>query len=255
MKINFVFIALFFLLSCSDNNTSISKETTIKTASIMQTDGYELMQQKCFICHFEKPDPAKKNQMIAPPMLRVQEHYKSTYPQKAEFMAAAMAYIKNPSKEKTLMPGAVKKFNLMPALVYENQDLELIVEVLYDLDFGAAVQMKNYKKAGLKLNNGEKWQLKPESIQMINAISDKINNFNSDNITEYNQLGREIFDKTKVIMLDDAYNGSIFDQIHIFFAGIENNMHTLMSAKSIDEAKNELAELKIKFNEFNHYFK
>ena len=31
------------------------------------------MTQKCYLCHFETPDPSKKDQMIAPPMLRVPE--------------------------------------------------------------------------------------------------------------------------------------------------------------------------------------
>ena len=43
------------------------------------------------------------------------------------------------------------------------------------------------------------------------------------------QLGKDVFNDAKTIMLDDSYQDELFNQIHIFFAGIENNMHTLMS--------------------------
>jgi hydroxymethylpyrimidine pyrophosphatase-like HAD family hydrolase len=107
---------------------------------------------------------------------------------------------------------------------------------------------------GMQLNNGKKWKLKPVSIQQMDAVIKKVNDFKSDNIVEYNQLGKAIFNDAKKIMLDDSYTGEKFDQIHLFFYGIEGNMHTLMVIKSTDEAKNQLAELKNKLNEFNTYF-
>ena len=55
-------------------------------------------------------------------------------------------------------------------------------------------------------------------------------------------------------MLDDSYTGELFNQIHIFFFGIENNMHTLMATKSKNEAEKQLIELKNKFKDFYKYF-
>ncbi len=217
--------------------------------------GYELMSQKCFICHLEKPDPSKSGQMIAPPMLQVQEHYKPTYPNKEEFVNAMVSFIQNPSQEKTLMPGAVKKFNLMPKLLYEDTELRLIAETLYEYDFGSAPARAMQNMGGLKLNNGKKWVLKKESMERINAVTEKLNSFNSTNISDYNQLGKEIFNEAKTIILDDSYTGELFDQIHIFFNGIENNMHALIAAKSKDEAEKQLTELKNQFKEFHTYFK
>ena len=214
------------------------------------------MSQKCFVCHFQKPDPAKMNQMIAPPLLRVQEHYKPAYPNKSDFVKVIIEYINNPSVEKTLMPGAVKKFKLMPKLIYDKNELQLIVETLFDMDFGKAPKMKMGMMGsnGIQLNNGKKWKLKLVSIQQMDTVIKKVNDFKSDNIVDYNQLGKAIFNDTKKIMLDDSYTGEKFNQIHLFFSGIESNMHILMAIASIDEAKNQLSELKNKLNEFNKYF-
>ncbi|MFD2517588.1 hypothetical protein [Salinimicrobium flavum] len=236
--------------------TSNSRYTEVAQNTPPETRGYELMTQKCFICHLAKPDPSKKAQMIAPPMVQVQEHYKPTYPDKEEFINAMVSFIQDPSLETTLMPGAVKKFNLMPKLLYEDNELRLIAETLYEHDFGTAPAMARQNPVGeLELNNGSKWVLKKETMDRMNAAIEKINSFNSNELSDYNQLGKEIFDDAKVILLDDSYNGKLFDQIHIFFNGIETNMHGLIAAKSIVEAEKQLTELKIRFEDFHTYFK
>ena len=256
-----IVILLIGLISCNTNqkNKDISQTESPNEDVAQKVEynekGYKLMTQKCYLCHFETPDPSKKDQMIAPPMLRVQEHYKPTYPNKTEFVNAIVAIVKNPSLEKTLMPGAVKKFNLMPKLIYDEAELRLIAETIYDYDFGSAPKMNREMSGGkLTLDNGKKWNLKKESIEQINAIVTKLNSYEASDIAAYNQLGKDIFNDAKTIMLEDAYTGELFDQIHNFFFSIENNMHTLMSTKSENEAKLQLVELKTKFKEFHNYF-
>ena len=258
MKTNlFIVILLIGLISC---NTNQKNKNTSAIADVEQTPefnakGYALMTQKCYLCHFEKPDPSKKDLMIAPPMLRIQEHYKPTYPNKTEFVNAIVAIVKNPSLEKTLMPGAVKKFKLMPRLIYDDEELRLIAEAIYDYDFGSAPKMNREMNGGtLELDNGKKWVLKKESMEQISAVVTKLNTYESSNIADYNQLGKDIFNDAKKIMLEDSYTGELFNQIHNFFFGIENNMHTLIATKSINEAELQVTELKTKFKEFHNYF-
>lgn len=124
------------------------------------SEGYQLMKQKCFICHLETPDPAKKDQMLAPPMVRVQQHYKPAFPAKDDFIDAVMAYVKNPSEENTLMPGAVKRFKVMPKLTYEDKELQLIAGALYKTDFNSSPNMNSsMQQAKMQLDNGKKWKL------------------------------------------------------------------------------------------------
>ncbi len=259
-KLLLVLLLVMSMLSCQTNKKEkyeknegdITGNTTEKEVAEITTKGYNLMKQKCFICHFEKPDPSRKDQMLAPPFLRIQEHYKPTYPKKDEFVEAVIAIINNPSEENTLMPGAVKKFNLMPKLAYDQEELRLIAEALYDIDYGAAPKMG--MQGDLQLNDGKKWKLSQESMGQINAIIKNLDSFQTSDISAYNQLGKDVFNEAKVIMLDDSYTGALWDQIHNFFSGIEENMHALMATQSMDEAHNELMILKTKFKEFTDYF-
>lgn len=261
MKAGFLMlILLVFLGSCNSGQKQKQSETVEKTA--VETDrnivsnsrGYELMQQKCYICHTERPDPSMRGQMIAPPMLNVKEHYKPSYPDKDEFIDAMVAFIRNPSKEKTLMPGAVQKFNLMPKLIYDDTELRLIAEAIYEHDFGSAPQMRMQNMQNLQLNRGEKWSLKKSSMDRMNAVIRKLDNFDSSETSEYNQLGKEVFDEVKLILMDDSYSDEIFDQLHNFFGSLEANLHALISARDINEAEKQLTVLKTKFKIFPNYF-
>ena len=103
---NLTFVALgITLFSCKDavveaktQSADIDKENI----ELAVNKGYELMSQKCFICHFEKMDPSKKDKMIAPPMMRIQEHYKPNYPTKEAFVKAVTAWVSHPDIEKTV---------------------------------------------------------------------------------------------------------------------------------------------------------
>jgi len=238
-----VTIISLVLLNCSNKKKEEAKRNqaykSVTEESKINPKGYELMKTNCFVCHMEKPDPSKRGQMIAPPMLRVQEHYKPSYPNKEEFVQAVIAWVKNPSEDKVMMPGAVRKFNLMPKIVVKDEDLKLITETLYEIDFGNMPKMNMGNQGKLELNNGKKWQL---------------NNFKSNNLAAYNQLGKDVFSNAKKILLDKTYDDKTFAQIQKFFHNIEGNMHELIAAKSIDQAENEKEQLTKKMNQFNNYF-
>jgi hypothetical protein len=72
----------------------------------------------------------------------------------------------------------------------------------------------------LRLNNGKKWKLTNESMGQINAVKESLANFNSTAISDYNQLGKDVFDEAKLVMLDESYEGEVWDQIHNFFSDI-----------------------------------
>tara|TARA_R110002050_G_scaffold281956_1_gene429602 strand:- start:14180 stop:14974 length:795 start_codon:yes stop_codon:yes gene_type:complete len=248
-------VSLFFI-SCNNNGKTKKTEDyyAISQYDLKNTEGYKLMANKCYICHFEKPDPAKMNQMIAPPMLRIKEHYLPNYQNKEDFIKAITDIVSNPSEEKTLMPGAIKKFKLMPKLIYNQDELKLIAETIYEYDFGSAPKMRMLMMGDLQLNNGNRWTLKPETIERIDSIINKLYRFKSNNTKDYNQFGKDIFEQAKVIMLDKSYTDNKFEQIHIFFNSAEGDMHSLIEEKSIENAKNTVESLKIKFNDFYNFF-
>lgn len=262
---SFYFLNLFsFLLFVIACNTTPSTKPEIKNKSI-QTDktvltnpvsskGYQLMKQKCFICHMEKPDSSKKSLMLAPPISRVLEHYKPSYPEKDQFIKAITTWVNNPKEENTLMPGAVRKFKLMPKLSYSSEDLSLIASTLYDMDFGAIDKPNKMTSAKLSLNQGKKWVVNEETKSIVHSISKRLEEFDSNTLKDYHQLGSAVFDSAKTILLDTSYTKETFDQLHLFFNNIEENIHLLIAAPNLDYAKEQKAILIKKFHRFNNYF-
>jgi len=222
-----------------------------------KSTGYKLMEQKCFSCHFVKPDPKRKEQMLAPPMLKVKEHYKPNYESKEDFVKAITEWVQNPNEENTLMPGAIRKFNVMPNLQYEEKDVNLIAETLFDMDFGAMTK-KNHNEKGthksLTLNKGKKWEIKAETVAQITEVSKSLNEFISENLDEYKALGKKVFDDAKLILMDKSYTDETFDMLHSFFNNVEGNIHELIASKDLTTAKKQHSILLEKFSKFEEYF-
>ncbi|MDQ8184669.1 cytochrome c [Pelagicoccus sp. SDUM812002] len=94
--------------------------------------GKQKFEQVCFACHKYERGPA----MIAPPAFAIQMHYGDRYGKdEAAFREAVIHWARLPDRSKTLMPGAITKFNLMPPLPLPDADLDMIAAYLYRADF------------------------------------------------------------------------------------------------------------------------
>jgi len=260
MKKSIYIIALTLLfISCNKEKKDSKTELVVEkiTQNITESEGYKLMESKCFICHFPKPDPSKRDQMIAPPMLRVQDHYKPLYPKKEDFVKAIVAWVENPTEDKVEMPGTVRKWGLMPKLGYDKKEVKLIAETIFDMDFGTSHKM--HGKQGmhgnkLQLNNGKKWQLSSKAIKTTTAIITELNSFKSDKVSDYNEFGKRIFKNAKSVLLDKSISGEKLEQVQGFFHNIEENMHKMMKVTTIEEGQNQQTILKKKFSKFLNFF-
>lgn len=111
--------------------------TTSLTAQATETDPlYELgktkFEQVCIACHKYERGPA----MIAPPVFAMQMHYRERYEDdEAGFRKAIVDWAKAPDEKKTLMPGAIMKFKIMPPMPLPDADLDAIAAYLYRADF------------------------------------------------------------------------------------------------------------------------
>ncbi len=247
---------VYLIVSCNTDHTKIVKiqKTDSLQTLVTNSKSNDLMKQKCLICHMEKPNFEKKASMIAPPMLKIKEHYSPNFQDKEEFVAAIADFVTKPSEDKVLMPGAVRKFKIMPNLGITKEDALIIAAEIYDTDFEAMPEIENMQASKLALNNGEKWKLKKESIAEINRINAEIENFSSDNIGDYEQLGKDIFGSVKKILLDSDYKDETVNQLHYFFGASEESIHKLESSKSIEDSKKVVEKLKKHFLLFNNYF-
>ncbi len=251
-------IGLTGLIACNTNadGKKAEPDKSAKEGKVVLADtaAYALMKQKCAACHMLKPDPSKRGAMLAPPMIRVKEHYEPSFQTRDEFVDAMGAFVLNPIEEDVLMPGAVRKFKLMPNLGLSEQEAKLIAGVIYDTDFGSIPKMKMENSANINLNDGKKWKLKPDHIAMMSRVNQKLGQFESDKLEDYNQLGKEVFAEVKTILLDKDYNDELVQQLHYFFGRTEGNLHDLQSCKTVEEGKKLVAGLKQKFSKFDTYF-
>lgn len=116
-------MVLLTLFSC--NNAPEKAESGQESSEL---DGKTLMENNCYSCH----NTQGTDNMLAPPMERVKDHYWDDEISKDEFVSAIVEWCKNPTEEESLMPGARRKFGLMPKQKFDSKEVEAIASYLYD---------------------------------------------------------------------------------------------------------------------------
>ena len=91
--------------------------------------GSLLFHGNCITCHFETKDDS------APSIMRVRENYLRAFPNKKDFVDYMSKWVSHPNAEGSLMLDAIKKYELMPLLGYEESTLKIITAYIYDTDF------------------------------------------------------------------------------------------------------------------------
>jgi cytochrome c2 len=134
MKFLTILVSILFLTACNSNNKKgylamVKKNASNGTEFSQEHPGKKLMENNCYACH--NPETSEEA-MIAPPMIAVKMHYISEDTSKEDFVAAMVDWCKNPSKEKSKMPGAIKKFGLMPYQFYPENTIRQIADYMFD---------------------------------------------------------------------------------------------------------------------------
>lgn len=129
-----VSLAMLFLTSCVQNNTTAEKGVQVLTATIakkpIESEGYKLLKQNCYACH--NPLAASHDDLLAPPMVAVKRRYKVSYDSKEDFTKAIVEWSKDPKEENAMMRGAVDNFKVMPKQTFDENDLKVIAEYIWD---------------------------------------------------------------------------------------------------------------------------
>lgn len=89
--------------------------------------GEALFQQLCAECHVSEGTPTK-----APPIFAVVNHVRGTYPDRDEFIERIVNWVWEPDASQSLMPGAVRRFGVMPKLGYDSDQVRMIAAYLFD---------------------------------------------------------------------------------------------------------------------------
>lgn len=111
------------LSSCSTNSLDDHKKDRISGEN-----GLELMKNQCFSCH----NTQGSDKILAPPMFRVKDHYGDENISRDEFISDIVNWVMDPKEENSVMPGARRKFGLMPKQNFNKTDVEEIAAYMFD---------------------------------------------------------------------------------------------------------------------------
>lgn len=145
MKHYFILFSFLGLVSCQNDKKEFQPITEENnTYELTQEhEGKKLMETHCYLCH--SPNAGENEGRIAPPMVAIKARYidKEGY-NKEEFIAAMTSFVKNPTEDKALMYGAVKKHGLMPRQVFPEGSVEKIAEFMFDYQIEAPTWFKEH---------------------------------------------------------------------------------------------------------------
>jgi mono/diheme cytochrome c family protein len=136
----FILLAFTLLVQC----TSADKNTD-------KAEGLALMEQKCYSCHHPT---ASESARLAPPMLAVKKHYLEQHPSREAFTSAFVSFSQQPEESKSLMPHAVARFGLMPAMNFSEDELTAMADYLYKHDIEGPDWLEDHFKGNHGKNQG-----------------------------------------------------------------------------------------------------
>ncbi len=121
-----------------NDNFQVSSEELIKHFS----DSSKLTY--CYTCH--NPDVASHEDMIAPPLFGIKNHYLQSTNGRDEFINNMTAFIMNPTEETALMKGPVRRFGLMPRHELTEDQVRSIVTFIHDNEIPAPAWYESHHK-------------------------------------------------------------------------------------------------------------
>lgn len=121
------------LTSCNQKSKVYSNATKIENDSLVYNpeEAKTLMEKHCYLCHSPVADEMEGR--IAPPMVAIKARYidKEGY-NRTEFIKHVTEFVENPTEDKALLYGAVKRFQVMPKQTFPDSAVIKIAAYLFD---------------------------------------------------------------------------------------------------------------------------
>lgn len=140
-----VVAGLFF--SCGNSKGPTIPLPTDQATLALIEKGERLIAVNCYACHSQD---APLNGRLAPPMAAVRSHYLDESSTFNGFKEELIRFVQKPSEAYSKMPGARKRFGLMPALALPEEELEAIAAYIFYTDVDAPEWLEEHQKEELK---------------------------------------------------------------------------------------------------------
>ena len=167
MKTISLLLAILFLTSCQNSKKeyqNVEEENAI-ASTFDPLEAKKLMETHCYLCH--SPTTEENQGRIAPPMVAIKARYidREGY-NKAEFIENVKAFVANPTEEKALMYGAVKKHGLMPKQVFPEGSIEKIAAFMYDYQ----IEEPEWFKAHWEGHGNKNWTQSGKKLEEVEEV-------------------------------------------------------------------------------------
>lgn len=157
ISLGIVLVSLLVLTSCKFEKEAdylaMNEVSNDAYALLQEHPGKRLMENNCYVCHNPK---ASEEAMVAPPMIAVKMHYLSDDISKETFVQSFVDFLKEPSEAHSKMPGAIKRFGLMPYQFYPEETVRQIADYVYDYE----IEEPEWFEAHYKQMHGDRPQMK-----------------------------------------------------------------------------------------------
>jgi cytochrome c2 len=228
-------------MSCSNQ----SKKNQMTENLEHPLDGKTLLQDKCLVCH---GNGTSHDDIIAPPMKGVKNHYLTEGMTEREFVEDIKNWINNPTEENSKMPGAINKFGVMPKQEFNPDEVEAIATYVFNNEmtkptwFDQHMNEKHGEKniviEGLDLNEGKKWKANPETTVGINNMIEIMSKLKDNpTIEDYQKLGLELEKEKKSILNQCTMDGVAHDNLHKYLMPLIRRINGLKEVETIKRAE------------------
>lgn len=128
------YLVFFFLILTTCAQKVDENNPPILDEDIQQVDlvkAKQLLETTCISCHSAT---APEDSRLAPPLEAVKRRYLMAYPTLDEFTSNVVSFVSEPTEEKSMMFGAIQRFNLMPPVPFPEEDLKAIATYIYQFE-------------------------------------------------------------------------------------------------------------------------
>ena len=233
-------ISGLLLSNCGNgNNENVNNGDDIKQIEIPTVEAYSpsqevldegllLTEQHCFSCH--SPSASMKDRS-APPLEAVKRHYINSETNIEDFTQTLISFLEEPTEEKTKMPGALKRFNLMPKMNISHEQITQIANYIYYAELEKPEWLdRRYTKKDKRTANAE---LTP--IENGKNIALEVKGILEKNLGEALKNGGPVnalnFCSTRAIPLTDSMSIALNAQIK----RVSDNNRNLMNKANSEE--------------------
>jgi len=126
---------LTLIFSCKQEKKTPEMEDAPVQTEVQADDlamrGEQMLATYCYQCHDPK---AEEENILAPPMIAIKNHYITEEVSKEDFVADMVLWMAKPRVENSKMPDAIEKWGLMNHQIYPDSVIIGIAQYMYDFE-------------------------------------------------------------------------------------------------------------------------